>query len=223
VADWPVILSRGRRYLFVHVPKTGGTSMALALEARAMKDDILVGDTPKARRRKRWLAALPVGVRIWKHSTLAEAEALLRPGELAGLFTFTLVRNPWDRVVSYYAWARAQDFPHPDIQLARRVGFEAFLDDPGVQGRLRANPAESYLRDRQGRLRASAFIRLEHFDADAAPLWRHLGFTLHLPHVNRSARARPHAAWYTPRTRNLVAELCAPDIARFGYRFEDLG
>ncbi|MEP2846339.1 MAG: Type II secretory pathway, pullulanase PulA, partial [Alphaproteobacteria bacterium] len=48
-----MILSRGRRYLFIHAPKTGGTSMALALEARAMKDDIMLGDTPKAKQRRK--------------------------------------------------------------------------------------------------------------------------------------------------------------------------
>ncbi|MFV2003185.1 MAG: Type II secretory pathway, pullulanase PulA, partial [Paracoccaceae bacterium] len=30
-----MILSRARRYLFIHIPKTGGTALALALEARA--------------------------------------------------------------------------------------------------------------------------------------------------------------------------------------------
>ena len=47
-----MILSRGRRFIFIHIPKTGGTALTLALEARAMKDDILIGDTPKARARK---------------------------------------------------------------------------------------------------------------------------------------------------------------------------
>ena len=47
-----MIVSRGRGYVFVHIPKTGGTAMALALEARAMPDDLLVGDTPKATRRR---------------------------------------------------------------------------------------------------------------------------------------------------------------------------
>ena len=47
-----MIISRARNYIFVHVPKTGGTAMALALEARAAADDILIGDTPKALRRR---------------------------------------------------------------------------------------------------------------------------------------------------------------------------
>jgi hypothetical protein len=47
-----MIISRGRSYIFVHIPKTGGTSLALALEGRAKKDDIMLGDTPKARNRR---------------------------------------------------------------------------------------------------------------------------------------------------------------------------
>ena len=58
-----MIISRGRSYIFVHIPKTGGTSLALALEARAMKDDILIGDTPKARRRRHRLKSLPARAR----------------------------------------------------------------------------------------------------------------------------------------------------------------
>ena len=50
-----MIISHGRQYIFVHIPKTGGTSLALALEARAMKDDILIGDTPKAKKRRQRL------------------------------------------------------------------------------------------------------------------------------------------------------------------------
>ncbi|MEP2844626.1 MAG: Type II secretory pathway, pullulanase PulA, partial [Alphaproteobacteria bacterium] len=50
-----MIISRGRRYVFVHIPKTGGTSLALALEGRAMKDDLMLGDTPKALKRRRRL------------------------------------------------------------------------------------------------------------------------------------------------------------------------
>ena len=73
-----MIISRGRRYIFVHIPKTGGTSMALALEARAMKDDIMLGDTPKARNRRRRLDGAQAAGRLWKHSTLADLDGLVR-------------------------------------------------------------------------------------------------------------------------------------------------
>ena len=99
-----MIVSPGRRYVFVHIPKTGGTSMALALEARAMKDDILIGDTPKARQRRNRLEGLPARGRLRKHARLADLEGWIGPYGLDAMFVYTMVRNPWDRMVSYYHW-----------------------------------------------------------------------------------------------------------------------
>lgn len=48
--------------------------MALALEGRAMKDDIMLGDTPKARKRRRRLQDFKAAGRLWKHSTLADID-----------------------------------------------------------------------------------------------------------------------------------------------------
>ena len=85
-----MILSRGRRYIFVHIPKTGGTALSLPLESRAMKDDILIGDTPKARARmRRWKGVKSQG-RLWKHSTLADIAGLATDDEIATFFTFTM-------------------------------------------------------------------------------------------------------------------------------------
>ena len=115
-----MILSRGRGYVFVHIPKTGGTALALALESRAMKDDILLGDTPKAKRRRHRVKGVKSRGRLWKHATLADIDGLVTQGELAGLFAVTLVRNPWDRMVSYYHWLRDQRFVHPAVAKLRR-------------------------------------------------------------------------------------------------------
>ena len=103
-----MIISRGRRFIFVHIPKTGGTALSLALEGRAMKDDLLIGDTPKARARKGRLAGVKTAGRLWKHATLADITGLVTADEVSTFFTLTLVRNPWDRMVSYYHWLRMQ-------------------------------------------------------------------------------------------------------------------
>ncbi|MGV6849601.1 MAG: sulfotransferase family 2 domain-containing protein [Marinibacterium sp.] len=214
-----MILSQGRQFVFVHIPKTAGTALTLALEDRAMKDDILIGDTPKARRRRRRLQGVAARGRLWKHSTLADIDGLVSCEDLSGLFAFTLVRNPWDRMVSYYHWLQAQTFGHPAVAAARRLEFAGFVADPQIRASMRQAPAGRYMTRADGVEQCAAFIRIEQFEADAAPLFEHLGFRVDLPRANVSDRARDYRAFYSDETAAMVAQDCASDIARFKYRF----
>ncbi|MBZ4022726.1 Type II secretory pathway, pullulanase PulA [Rhodobacter sp. TJ_12] len=215
-----MIVSPGRRYIFVHIPKTGGTALAEVLEARAMADDLLIGDTPKARRRKRRLKGVQTAGRLWKHSSLAEGVGLYTEDQARDWFTFTLVRNPWDRMVSYYHWLRGQSFAHPAVTLAQNLDFTAFVTHPQTCAAIGGAPYGSYLRLPDGQETASAFLRLEHFAEDAAPLEAHLGFALGpLPRINASIRARDWRGYYSDTAAEAVARFAAADIARFHYSF----
>ncbi|MGR3484945.1 MAG: sulfotransferase family 2 domain-containing protein [Paracoccaceae bacterium] len=214
-----MIVSRARGYVFVHIPKTGGTAMALALEARAAASDVMVGDTPKARRRKgRLRGVIPAG-RLWKHSTLAEAEGLLSREEMAALHVVTLTRNPWDRAVSLWSWARVQGFDHPMVARAKALEFRAFVTHPATLSALRAAPVASYTTV-GGTDHVDTVIRLERFAQDAAPFEAHLGFPLALPRANESARARDWRPFYDAASAEALGRACARDVARFGYGFE---
>ena len=217
-----MIISRGRGFIFVHIPKTGGTALTLALEDRAMKDDILIGDTPKARARKGRLNGVQAAGRLWKHSTLADIAGLVTEAEMATFYTFTLVRNPWDRMVSYYHWLRGQAFAHPAVGLAKSHDFRGFLHHPQTQTSVRLWPYAAYMRDGAGVERASLYARLEHLEADLAPFEAHLGFRVTpLKRANESGRARDWRGFYSDADAALVGEMCASDIARFGYGFND--
>ena len=215
-----MIISRGRSYIFVHIPKTGGTSLARALEDRAMKDDILLGDTPKARKRRGRVKGTPTRGRLWKHSTLADIDGLVSREEVAQMFNFTLVRNPWDRAVSYYHWLRTQTFDHPAVDLAKSQAFDGFLRRPETQAAMQHRPVASYMRDASGIERCSCYIRLEHFATDAAPLFAHLGFEVTLPHDNRSERDADYRSYFSDALCDIVANCCAEDIERFGHSFD---
>ena len=216
-----MILSRGRKYIFVHIPKTGGTALSLALEARAMKEDVLIGDTPKARARKGRLHAIKSNGRLWKHSTLSDIAGLASDAEIETFFTLALVRNPWDRAVSYYHWLRAQSFAHPAVGLSKAHDFTGFLNHPQTVTSLRLWPYSAYMRDRNGVERASLYARLEHLRDDLVPFETHLGFRLGpLARVNESDRARDWRPYFSDRDAALVADIAADDIARFGYGFD---
>ncbi|WP_170666333.1 sulfotransferase family 2 domain-containing protein [Ruegeria profundi] len=215
-----MIISRGRRYVFVHMPKTGGTSLALALEQRAMKDDILLGDTPKALKRRRRAKELTARGRLHKHATLADIDGVLPEGELEAMFAFTLVRNPWDRMVSYYHWLRSQSFAHEAVTLSQQLEFEPFVLHPNIRRSFQDHPARRYMTRADGVEQCQLFLRLEQFEQDAQPLFRHLEFEVELPHINPSERQADYRAYYSDRSAQSVAESCAEDIERFGYAFD---
>ncbi len=212
-----MIISRDRQFIFVHIPKTGGTAFTLAYEERAGQDDILIGDTPKARRR--WTGVATAG-RVWKHATLADVIGLVSEAEIESFLTMTLVRNPWDRLVSYYHWLREQRFARPEVQLAKTLDFHGFLNHHSTVSAFRRWPCAAYMRRPDGTDCPSLFVRLEHFAEDIAPVEAHLGFSLTLPVANESRRDRDWRRYYSTQDAVLVGQTCAKDIARFRYHFD---
>lgn len=194
--------------------------MALALEQRAMKDDVMLGDTPKAMKRRRRVQDVKTRGRLWKHSTVQDIDGLISLSDLDDLFVFSLVRNPWDRMVSYYHWLCEQTFDHAAVALAHSLDFEAFVIHPQTRAALKASPARHYLTDTAGQERADLYIRIEHLADDAQKLWDHLGFKLDIPHANKSTRQTDFRSYYSAASQDAVAEAAAEDISRFGYSFD---
>ena len=194
--------------------------MALALEARAGAGDILIGDTPKAKARKHRLKALSCAGRLWKHSRIADIAGLAAAEPLDDFFVFTIVRDPWDRVLSLYHWLRVQNFAHVSVDRAKALSFRGFVSDAEIAAMLSQDPVRAYTTDASGQDRASAVLRLEHIEADLAPVEKQLGFKIGpLPHMNRSDRPANIRAAYDAESAGRVARYFAEDISRFGYRF----
>jgi hypothetical protein len=184
----------------------------------------LIGDTPKAQRRKARLQGVETVGRLWKHSTLSDIGGLASDEEIADFFTVTLVRNPWDRMVSYYHWLRLQGFDHPAVTLAQRLDFSGFLNAEQTCATIAAHPYGRYVTTAAGQERCDLFIRLEHFAEDVRPFETHLGFALApLAVANPSKRDRDWRSYYSDADAARVGNICRTDIARFGYRFDPVG
>ncbi|MEM9371108.1 MAG: sulfotransferase family 2 domain-containing protein [Pseudomonadota bacterium] len=215
-----MIVSHTNRFVFVHAPKTGGTSLATALERHLEDGDITIGDTPLAKDwRKRFRDRPKQNPRIWKHSTLAEIERWLGEDAVARYRVVTLVRDPWDRLVSYYHWARAQDWEHPATRAAKALDFADFAAHPAGARSMFSQPARFWVTGRNGTVRCDRFLRLEHMAEEAQALGKLLNVEIGpVPHINQSA-ADNHRAAYSAGTAALVRQLAWRDIAEHGYAF----
>ncbi|MDD9922672.1 MAG: sulfotransferase family 2 domain-containing protein [Boseongicola sp.] len=215
-----MIISPGRKYIFVHIPKTGGTSLALALEARAKADDILIGDTPKARRRRNRLKELSTPGRLWKHSRISDIQGLAQAEPLDDFFVFTLVRNPWDRIFSLFHWLREQSFDHPSVAIAKGRDFPDFVSAPEMREAFENDAVANYVTDNRGQWRCDLCLRLENLSHDINILEERLELKLPpLSHENPSNRPAEYRDAFDKSTTDLVAHWFADDIKRFGYEF----
>ncbi len=215
-----MIISQRRGYIFVHIPKTGGTSLNFALDNIALDDDILIGNSPKSH--ATWQSGDGSGRYLWKHSTLSDTAWLLPPEELEHYFTFAMVRNPWDRIVSSYTYLRMQTWLIPSVRLAKSLDFSSFLNHPMTYANQAIwNSSASYMLDANGVERATLYVRAEQIEADIHPFETHLGIGLTpLERLNTSKRAQDWRGYYSDADAALVARHCTSDIDRFGYSFD---
>ncbi|MDJ0848043.1 MAG: sulfotransferase family 2 domain-containing protein [Myxococcota bacterium] len=215
-------VSHDLRCLFVHVPKTGGTSIETALDMRPSRKgedrERLFGRIESER-----LLRLELGSAYLQHLTLAEIQRVHPEEPFAGYFSFAIVRNPWDRLVS--------SFSHPDGHLhriARARGIELDGLDFAAYARATASiehahlrPQSDYVTDADGKVCVDYLGRFERLADSFAEVCRRLGIECSLPVKKKSKRraAEGYRAYYTEETRALVAQRYARDIELFQYLF----
>lgn len=178
--------------VFVHINKTGGTSIERAL-------------------------GLP-----FQHLTAAELRELLGERRWRERFKFAFVRDPWDKVASHYHYrvktnqTGLGDDPIPFEEWVIRAYGErdpAYYDHPKM-----FMPQHRWICDEEGELVVDFVGRFERLQADFDEVCRRIGASASLPHLKRSSGS-DYRELYTPAARDVVAERFAGDIERFGYRF----
>ncbi len=219
-----MLLSLRRNFLFVHIAKTGGTSVRAALERERWREPWALARFLCSR-----LSALSghrLGVKLPRHAKAIAAREML-PRELYDrLFKFAFVRNPWDLQVSSFHHIR-RERPH---LLGPHQDFAAFLRhklDPARPYQYHIDTSierqSDYLVDLHGNVIVDFVGRYERLEEDFAEACRRIGIAPPaLPHRRRATdRGRDYRSYYTDETRALVAEHFRADVEMFGYRFEE--
>jgi hypothetical protein len=187
------MIDHRRKLILVHIARTGGTSIEAAL----------VGDD--------WWRIDP----DTKHLSASQSRRHYGDDVWSAYTTFSVVRNPWDRIVSMWAtgwWfsdvtefegvapATLHDFvarvrPHPNEKY-ESLHYHEILDEP-----------------------VDHVLRFERLQEEFSALLEGVGADdLVLPRAEPSERGH-HREYYDERTMALVGETFARDISTYGYRF----
>lgn len=199
----------GKDFLFIHVPKCAGKSLSKRL-----------GGVTRG---------------VPSHAPLSFFTNDVR----AGRFAFGFVRNPWDRMVSAYVFITTKT-PRPSDDadhraLATEIGFKRWLTETGffVGDELTwpEPPAVPFQkRSQMYWLDGCDFIgRTETIDADMQIIDAHIQRSRSLLYRLRfggkverrnTTRRSDYRQFYDAETHDFIAGHFAPEIARFGYRFD---
>jgi hypothetical protein len=219
-----VLISHSRRFIFIHVGKTGGMSMRDVLKPYADEPDRFKMRRPARLVEGRANPLYTVWETLLLHAKVRDV-ATAFPAEFETYFKFAFVRNPWDLLVSLYHFILREPTAAKHDQVKAAGSFERFVEwaiatsDPFPKGitKLQSN----MLVDAQGALRVDFLGHYETIEEDFAAVCRRLGIEASLPHLNRS-RHDGYLRYYDNRTRDLVADHFRRDIDLFGYAFEGL-
>jgi len=233
-----MIVCHKYRFVFLKTRKTAGTSVEIALASLCGPGDILTPIEPKDETLRmertgagarnwqgrfdplpelfgRFREVAPKPLRDWwqrrrffNHMSAFQIRARLAPEIWSSYFKFCFERNPWDKAVSAYYFARR--------------GKETGADDFARFTRSRDLPVD-YPRYTIGGAIAVDFIgRYESLDADLAQVCAQLGAPAPgvLPRAKGDLRPKaPYRELYTPETKDRVARAFKREIVQFRYEF----
>jgi len=205
----------GNRHVFVHIPKNAGSSVAEALD-------------------------MPMS---WHYTAQAYRERL-GTAAYKRRFSFAFVRNPWDRFLSLYRYARLdesryhsaidpEDAPygkHDDYDLLQDASPEEcaqYLQEGRLEHDDLINhwrPQSDWLTDDSGEIIVDFIGRVESIEEDFQIVADRVALAVDtLPMTNPSTSSKDsekdYRSSFTEEARRIVTEYYQEDICRFGYEF----
>lgn len=218
-----MLLSIKYNFLFVHIAKTGGTSVRSALQSLRWRDPWYYPQFLCSRLSH--LSGHRIGSKFPRHSRIVAAKEMLPEAFFNNLFKFAIVRNPWDLQVSSYHHIRRErphlmshietfeEFIHWKLDPQRPYQFHV---DTSIQSQL------DYLIDLQGKILVDFIGHYENLNEDFSEITRHIGVDhLSLPHKRKATdRNKDYRSYYDDRLAEKVGDYFKRDIEALDYRFD---
>jgi len=183
-------------FAFIHINRTAGTSIGRA-----------------------------IGLPCKQHFTVREVVAQVGRADWERAYRFSIVRNPWDKVVSHYKHrvrtnqTGLGERPIPFAEwVAATYGPDKrlpYYDQPKM-----FQPQVEWLRDDERRIGLDFIGRFEDVSGAYRQIAGRLELTGELPHYN-GTESTDYRTFYDDRTAETIGDWFAEDLAEFGYRFDD--
>lgn len=163
---------------------------------------------------------------FYNHMRAVDIKACISPYIWNSYFKFCCERNPWDKLLSRYAWQ------HRDTKLPNGISAESFTTY--LKQNTHASPSLSdypFYTDRGGKLLVDKIIRFENLSEDFAEVANKLGIAAKLDlklkqgtkasslAENSTSPNKDYRKFYTQEQKQLVAKACAKEIELLGYEF----
>lgn len=219
-----MLLSHRYRFLFVHIAKTGGTSIRSALVKKTWADPYRIAQYLCSR--LSGLTGHRLGIKFPRHAKVIAAKEMLPGDFFDSLFKFAFVRNPWDLQVSSYHHVR-RERPH----LLKNVSsFDEFLRFKFEEERpfhyildASTQPQWFSLIDLEGECLVDYIGRFENLEQDFIQVCKRIGFRKipALPHKRKAeGRRKDYRRYYSDGSAELIARRFEIDIKKLGYSFD---
>lgn len=179
------------KFIFLHVPRTGGTSIESLFQANA----------PQRKMKSKHTSA-----RYYRRKEKTKWNTY---------FKFTFVRNPWDRIVSGYEWAKALH-THPHHPRGSFKDWVMNMSETDRKSNL-IHPQNWWIHRELDYM--GYYESLEENWAEVASILELPNRLHHLPRVFHIPR--PHYShYYDEESRDRIYLLYGSEINLLGYKFE---
>ncbi len=202
------MISKKHKATFIHIPKTGGSTISAVLSQNSFKR------LPERIKEHKNRATNPLEWTI-KHSRIDDLEM-----QYQNNFCFAFVRNPWDLMVSsFHYWTQ-------NVKLRSRKDYGHNLKIKGFKAFIVSHSSyinECYHRNK-GQLywlnnKVNFIGRFENLQEDFNIACDKIGIAHQkLPFSNKT-KHKHYTEYYDDETKNIVTEKYAKDIEYFGYEF----
>lgn len=202
------MLSLENKFLFIHIHKAGGNSIQTALLPYSEDYQEDLPHTQESHDFEIKNARFPS---LRKHSSLTDYQQVVDPETFHGLFKFACVRNPWERMMSFYF------SPHRLGEEWSKNSFIKLVEIlPSAISMLKTD-AGSRSKKLQLKPEVDFIIRFENLQAGFSSVCKQIGLTqVDLPYKNKRTQ-KNYLDYYDEELSQLIEEKFADDIEAFGY------